>query len=81
MIEEVYKIYNHGKKGYKLECQVTNIDDLFIVLDMLILEDNATCIFVIKKNILERTEEPMYIFTGNIEDYIDYKDNYYYRHR
>ena len=77
----IYRIYNETRKGYEIECVTDNVDELFIVLDTLILEENASKVLVIEHNIEEDYDYPAYLYIGDIRGYIDYKDNFYYRHR
>lgn len=75
----IYRIYNETNKGFKLECVVKDIDELFIVLDTLIIDENNNHIIVIEHNIEENYDNPMYVFTGDVMKYVEYRDNYYYK--
>lgn len=70
----IYKVYVKGLKGYESKGCYSE-DDLFFLLDELILNNNITgMILVIQHDIDQDMDSPFYLFTGNNLEYITFKE-------
>lgn len=70
-----YRVYSDSGKGYKYINTYDLVDTIFL-LDTVILEENTKSkILVIWHDYAMNCDSPFYLYTGNQEDYINFKNN------
>lgn len=69
-----YRLYMMGKKGYEKVLTVWNEDDLWFVMDELIItEGYDETIMVLEHNRELDYDRPFYTYNGNIDKYIQFR--------